>query len=133
MGISLLSVGVSGLNAAQAEYIQSKLSGAEGSAYSRFKDERDFFLGLQGEQRRIFENDRKFNEDVRQFGLNYALDAKASQSKGKNTGNKGTVSQFTAGGKVYTINNATGEIKETGLTNPKGTSSRKSGFDINAL
>ena len=120
-----------GLNAAQAEYIQSKLTGAENSAYSQFTDQRDFLLGLTKEQRQIFENDRKFNEDVRQFGLNYALDAKAAKAKNKNTESKGTISQFTANGKVYTINNATGEIKTTGLINPKKSSG--DGVDINNL
>jgi len=63
-----------GLSAAQAEYIQQKLSGADNSEYSKFTDQRNFMLGLTQEQRREMESDRQFNEDVRQFGLNYALE-----------------------------------------------------------
>lgn len=65
-----------GLSAAQAEYVQEKLSGQENSAYSRFVDNRNFLLSLTQEQRRQLESDREFNENVRQFGLEYALEKK---------------------------------------------------------
>jgi len=70
-----------GLSAAQAEYIQQKLTGAENSAYSRWQDNRNFLLSLTTEQRREMESDRAFNEDVRQFGLEYALKKKAAKKK----------------------------------------------------
>lgn len=71
-----------GLSAAQAEYIQEKLTGAENSAYSRFQDYRNFMLSLTQAQRDIYESDRDFNENVRQFGLEYALEKKRlKQSK----------------------------------------------------
>ena len=65
-----------GLSAAQAEYIQQKLTGVENSAYSRFTDNRNFLLSLSTEERNQLESDREFQENVRQFGLNYALDKK---------------------------------------------------------
>jgi hypothetical protein len=65
-----------GLSAARAEYIQTKLTGAENSAYSRWTDNRNFLLSLNQSQRQELESDRTFNENVREFGLNYALDKK---------------------------------------------------------
>lgn len=73
-----------GLSAAQAEYIQQKLSGAENSAYSRFNDERGFKLNLQQANQDQANADRQFNEDVRRYGLDYALEKKRVKIAEKN-------------------------------------------------
>jgi len=77
-----------GLSAAQAEYVQQKLTGVENSAYSRWQDNRNFLMGLNQAQRSVLESDRQFSEDVRQFGLNYALEKKRLKQSKKGESDK---------------------------------------------
>lgn len=65
-----------GLSASQAEYIQQKLTGAENSAYSRWQDNRNFMMSLTQAQQDQLNSDRTFQENVREFGLEYALEKK---------------------------------------------------------
>ena len=82
-----------GTNAAnEAQYIQQQLTGDQNSAYTRFQDTRNFLLSINAADQKVSDDnrnyllslnqaqqsqlnaDRTFTEDVREFGLNYALD-----------------------------------------------------------
>jgi len=108
-----------GLSAAQAQYVQQRLTESESSAYARFVDNRNFMMSLNQEQRRIFESDRQFAEDVRQFGLNYALDERRVELSEKEYEDAKIPSQpnyqhYEVGGKMFTFDPATGQSIQTG-------------------
>jgi len=84
-----------GLSASQAEYVQQRLTGAENSAYSRWSDNRNFLMGLNQAQRQALESDRAFNEDVRQFGLQYALDKKRLKMQSDGSSDKTVTMAYT--------------------------------------
>ena len=126
-----------GLSAAQAEYVQQKLSGASDSAYSKFQDNRNFMMGLNQAQRNIFESDRSFAQDVKQFDMNYALDKrrvelseKESEEAGEDS--KSNFQHYQVGGKMYTFDPETGQSYQTGSYQQWKPSSNDD-FDINNL
>lgn len=74
------------LNQAQSnmsKFGQRTLAG-QAQDYNQAVDARDFEFAKQQYERGVFESDRSFNEDLRRFGLDYALQQKAQALQAQN-------------------------------------------------